>query len=140
MVKKRSPLGVAAEVLALIVTVLTHWVVFYFIFINACKPRAEAAKLSLVFPTEWALWENLTYVWNYNNHVFLRSFLNSCIITVSTMLVLILGICSMALSELSDGGIVDFDEDRKATMASNLMVVLCGESEAQPVLNTGSLY
>ena len=46
----------------------------------------------------------------------------------------------MALSELSDGGIVDFDEDRKATMASNLMVVLCGESEAQPVLNTGSLY
>lgn len=46
----------------------------------------------------------------------------------------------MALTELSDGGIVDFDEDRKATMASNLMVVLCGESEAQPVLNTGSLY
>lgn len=46
----------------------------------------------------------------------------------------------MALAELSDGGIVDFDEDRKATMASNLMVVLCGESEAQPVLNTGSLY
>ena len=46
----------------------------------------------------------------------------------------------MALSELSDGGIVEFDEDRKATMASNLMVVLCGESEAQPVLNTGSLY
>ena len=47
---------------------------------------------------------------------------------------------SMALSELSDGSIVDFDEDRKATMASNLMVVLCGDSEAQPVLNTGSLY
>lgn len=46
----------------------------------------------------------------------------------------------MALSELSDGSIVDFDEDRKATMASNLMVVLCGDSEAQPVLNTGSLY
>ncbi|WP_130813094.1 SPFH domain-containing protein [Olsenella sp. Marseille-P4559] len=46
----------------------------------------------------------------------------------------------MALSELSDGGIVEFDDDRKATMASNLMVVLCGESEAQPVLNTSSLY
>ena len=46
----------------------------------------------------------------------------------------------MALTELSDGGIVEFDDDRKATMASNLMVVLCGESEAQPVLNTGSLY
>ncbi len=46
----------------------------------------------------------------------------------------------MALEQLSDGGIVEFDDDRKAVMASNLMVVLCGESEAQPVLNTGSLY
>ena len=46
----------------------------------------------------------------------------------------------MALSQLSDEGIVDFDDDRKAVMASNLMVVLCGESEAQPVVNTGSLY
>lgn len=45
----------------------------------------------------------------------------------------------MALSQLSDDGIVDFDEDRKAVMASNLMVVLCGESDAQPVLNAGSL-
>ena len=46
----------------------------------------------------------------------------------------------MALKELSEGGVVEFDDDRKAVMASNLMVVLCGESEAQPVLNTGSLY
>lgn len=46
----------------------------------------------------------------------------------------------MALTQLSDGGIVEFDDDRKAVMASNLMVVLCGESEAQPVVNTGSLY
>lgn len=46
----------------------------------------------------------------------------------------------MALSQLSDGGVVEFDDDRKATMASNLMVVLCGDSEAQPVVNTGSLY
>ena len=46
----------------------------------------------------------------------------------------------MALSQLSEGGVVDFDDDRKAIMASNLMVVLCGDSEAQPVVNTGSLY
>ncbi|WP_028263542.1 SPFH domain-containing protein [Atopobium fossor] len=46
----------------------------------------------------------------------------------------------MALKQLSRDGIVEMDEERKATMASNLMVVLCGESEAQPVLNTGSLY
>lgn len=46
----------------------------------------------------------------------------------------------MALSQLSEGGVVDFDDDRKAVMASNLMVVLCGDSEAQPVVNTGTLY
>jgi hypothetical protein len=46
----------------------------------------------------------------------------------------------MALTQLSDDGVVEFDEDRKAVMASNLMVVLCGESDAQPVLNAGSLY
>lgn len=50
------------------------------------------------------------------------------------------GMVDMALTQLSDGGVVDFDDDRKAVMASNLMVVLCGESDAQPVLNTGSLY
>lgn len=46
----------------------------------------------------------------------------------------------MALSQLSEGGVVEFDDDRKAVMASNLMVVLCGDSEAQPVVNTGTLY
>ncbi len=46
----------------------------------------------------------------------------------------------MALSQLSDGGVVEFDEDRKAAMASNLMVVLCADSEAQPVVNTGTIY
>ena len=46
----------------------------------------------------------------------------------------------MAVKELSAGGTIELDEERKAQMASNLMVVLCGESEAHPVVNTGSLY
>ena len=46
----------------------------------------------------------------------------------------------MALSDLSDRGIVDLDEERKAAMVSNLLVVLCAEKGTQPVLNTGSLY
>lgn len=45
-----------------------------------------------------------------------------------------------ALTELSDKGVVEFDEDKKATMVSNLLVVLCGESEVSPVINTGTLY
>ena len=46
----------------------------------------------------------------------------------------------MAVKELASGGTIELDEERKAQMASNLMVVLCGESEAHPVLNTSSLY
>jgi hypothetical protein len=46
----------------------------------------------------------------------------------------------MALDMLSQKEIVNFDEDKKATMVSNLLVVLCGERGAQPVLNTGTIY
>lgn len=50
------------------------------------------------------------------------------------------GMVEMALEQLSKKNIVELDEEKKATMVSNLMVVLCGERGAQPVLNTGSLY
>lgn len=46
----------------------------------------------------------------------------------------------MALRELSDKGVVQLDDERRAAMVSNLMVVLCGESEVHPVVNTGTLY
>lgn len=46
----------------------------------------------------------------------------------------------MALDELSKKEIVELDEEKKATMVSNLMVVLCGDKDATPVVNTGSLY
>ena len=50
------------------------------------------------------------------------------------------GMVKMALTELEKQGVVELDEERKAHMVSNLLVVLCGEENAQPVLNTGSLY
>lgn len=50
------------------------------------------------------------------------------------------GMVELALEQLSKKEIVHLDEEKKATMVSNLMVVLCGEKGAQPVLNTGSLY
>ena len=46
----------------------------------------------------------------------------------------------MALRELADKSVVSLDDERKAAMFSNLMVVLCGESEVHPVVNTGTLY
>jgi regulator of protease activity HflC (stomatin/prohibitin superfamily) len=49
------------------------------------------------------------------------------------------GMVESALKLLADKEIIHFDEDRKATMVSNLMVVLCGDSETKPVINTGTL-
>ncbi len=50
------------------------------------------------------------------------------------------GMVEMALTRIAEQDIVELDPDRKAAMVSNLMVVLCGDRSAQPVLNTGTLY
>lgn len=50
------------------------------------------------------------------------------------------GMVEMALEKLSEKDVVQLDEERKAAMVSNLLVVLCGNKEAQPIVNSGSLY
>ncbi len=50
------------------------------------------------------------------------------------------GMVEMALSKLSEKQLVNLDEERKAAMVSNLLVVLCGNKDAQPIVNSGSLY
>ena len=50
------------------------------------------------------------------------------------------GMVEMALAKLNENDIVHLDEERKAAMVSNLLVVLCGNKDAQPVVNSGSLY
>lgn len=50
------------------------------------------------------------------------------------------GMVKLALDKLADEGVVELDEERKAAMVSNLLVVLCADEQAQPVVNTGSLY
>lgn len=50
------------------------------------------------------------------------------------------GMVEMALDRLSEKNTVELDEERKAAMVSNLLVVLCGNKEAQPIVNSGSLY
>ena len=50
------------------------------------------------------------------------------------------GMVEMALERLNSGGMVTLDDERKAAMVSNLLVVLCGNKDAQPVVNSGSLY
>ena len=50
------------------------------------------------------------------------------------------GMVEMALEKLNENQIVELDEERKAAMVSNLLVVLCGNHDTQPIVNTGSLY
>lgn len=50
------------------------------------------------------------------------------------------GMVEMALERLSDKNVVELDEERKAAMVSNLLVVLCGNRDAQPIVNSGSIY
>ncbi|MBN1340119.1 MAG: SPFH domain-containing protein [Bacteroidales bacterium] len=50
------------------------------------------------------------------------------------------GMVEMALDELAKKGVMDMDEEKKASMVSNLMVVLCSDKDVTPVINTGSLY
>ena len=50
------------------------------------------------------------------------------------------GMVEMALERLGENNVVELDEERKAAMVSNLLVVLCGNHDAQPIVNTGSLY
>ncbi len=50
------------------------------------------------------------------------------------------GMVKMALDKLGEDGIVELDDERRAVMVSNLLVVLCGNKDAQPVVNSGSLY
>lgn len=50
------------------------------------------------------------------------------------------GMVEMALERINNGGLVELDDERKAAMVSNLLVVLCGNHDAQPIVNSGSLY
>jgi hypothetical protein len=50
------------------------------------------------------------------------------------------GMVEMALAKLEESDVCNLDEERKAAMVSNLLVVLCGSKDAQPIVNSGSLY
>lgn len=74
-------------------------------------------------------------------HAMLRRQQASAIIAARRQIVEgAVGMVKMALQELKEQDVVELDEERKAAMVSNLLVVLCSEESAQPVLNTGTLY
>lgn len=118
MVKKRSIPGIIAEVLANIAVVFTHWVVFYFVIVNACKTNIEASELSLGLPSEFSLWENIAYVVSYRNYAFLSSFWTSFRITFFTMTILI---CVAAMA----GFVLQRRQSSPLCRASDKLIVAC---------------
>ncbi|MEU4163492.1 SPFH domain-containing protein [Actinoplanes sp. NPDC026670] len=74
-------------------------------------------------------------------HAMLRRQQANAIVAARTRIVEgAVGMVELALARLTEHDVVDLDEERKAAMVSNLLVVLCGDRDAQPVVNTGTLY
>ena len=90
MVKKKTLGSKILDAAILILTALTHWVVFYFIIITACKSKTESARFSLALPKEWALLENLKFVFTYNHGAVFQAFYNSLILTACSIFVLVI--------------------------------------------------
>ena len=83
---------------------------------------------------------HLAYAPEIANAMLRRQQANAVIAARTRIVEGAVGMVEMALEQLSTKGVVQLDEERKAQMVSNLLVVLCSEHEAQPVLNAGTLY
>jgi hypothetical protein len=83
---------------------------------------------------------HLAYAPEIANAMLRRQQANAVIAARTRIVEGAVGMVEMALEQLSAKGVVTLDEERKASMVSNLLVVLCSEHETQPVVNTGTLY
>lgn len=83
---------------------------------------------------------HLAYAPEIANAMLRRQQANAVIAARSRIVEGAVGMVEMALEMLQEKQVIELDEERKAAMASNLLVVLCSESEAQPILNAGTLY
>ena len=83
---------------------------------------------------------HLAYAAEIANAMLRRQQANAVIAARTRIVEGAVGMVEMALAQLSERQVVNLDDERKAAMVSNLLVVLCSEHEAQPVLNAGTLY
>lgn len=90
MVMKRSLLSRFLEVLAIVASIVFFLLIFYFVVINSFKTNREAAQMNLALPEQWNLVENYSYVFTYNNGVFLKSLWNSSKLTFFSILLLVI--------------------------------------------------
>lgn len=89
MVEKRRLSSRVIEILIVTLTLVTHWIIFYFAILTSGKEKAEAAKLTLSLPNKWNYLENYAYVLQYQNGAILKAFKNSFILTIASILILL---------------------------------------------------
>jgi len=82
----------------------------------------------------------LAYATEIANAMLRRQQAQAVVAARQTLVEGAVGMVEMALASLSEKKVVELDDERRAAMVSNLMVVLCGERDTQPVVNTGTLY
>jgi regulator of protease activity HflC (stomatin/prohibitin superfamily) len=100
------------------------------------QDRLQAAGVEVIE----ARISHLAYAPEIANAMLRRQQANAVIAARTRIVEGAVGMVEMALDQLSEKQVVTLDEERKAAMVSNLLVVLCSEHEAQPVLNAGTLY
>jgi hypothetical protein len=83
---------------------------------------------------------HLAYAQEIAQAMLRRQQVNAVVAARSRIVEGAVGMVELALSRLAENGVVELDEERKASMVSNLMVVLCGDQPPSPVVNVGSLY
>ncbi|OZA93476.1 SPFH domain-containing protein [Altererythrobacter sp. H2] len=104
-----------------------------------CEELNERLKVAGIVVDEAGL-THLAYAPEIAGAMLRRQQADAVIAARKKVVIGAVGMVEDALAKLSADGIVDLDDERKAAMVSNLMVVLCGDREAQPVVNAGTLY
>lgn len=112
MIKKRSLPGKIVEIALVTLTVLTHWVIFYFVIITSFKTKVESARLDLAIPKEWNIIENYTYIFKYQNGALLKAFKNSILLTVISITFLVFAASATAYIMQRRRGIISKISDK----------------------------
>ncbi len=97
MIRKRSPISRLVEILLVVLTFFTHWLIFYFVIVTACKDTADAARLTLALPEDFHLLENLQFIFQYQHGALLKAFKNSLVITLVSVFFLVLAASATAV-------------------------------------------
>jgi len=104
--------------------------------VREISERLEIAGIQIIE----ARINNLAYATEIAQAMLQRQQATAIVAARSTIVEGAVGMVEMALEHLSRRNIIELDDDKKAAMVSNLLVVLCGDRNAQPVLNTGTLH